>query len=134
MHKILLFIIFCCFSGVSVAATEDDFKTSTRTGLQKIEKQKDICFKNARFSGVASECLETAIQRKQVLLDALTEVRADQAGTDAKEILNIYGDQEKFNKMKDSCEGLLKLSQPNNSFDFTYICKLNVQDLYFSYL
>ncbi|MCU4406704.1 hypothetical protein [Acinetobacter junii] len=134
MSKILIFIFFCCLSSVISAAINDDLKAATRIGLQKIDKEKDICFTNAKFSGVAAECLASAIKRKQVLLDALTDIRANQAGTDAQEILNIFSDQEKFNKMKDSCNTLLKLSQPNNSFDFTYRCQLDVQDLYFSYL
>ena len=109
-------------------------KAATETGLKRIEIDKNTCKKNATSNGVASACLEKALARNQVLLDTLTDIRARQAEGDAENLLNIYGDQEKFNRLMKSCETLLALSNPNSGFDFTYQCQLDVQSLYFKFL
>ncbi|WP_284118433.1 hypothetical protein [Acinetobacter seifertii] len=133
MKNIILLLL--CFSSFSAnAAINDEFKSSTAIGLKKIESEKNACFKAAKFSGESSDCLNEAVKRKQVLLDALTDIRATQAEGDAKEILGIYNDQHIFNSLKDDCKKLLKISNPNSGFYNQYECELNVQDLYFKYL
>lgn len=130
-----IIVLLLCFVGFSAnAAINDEFKNSTAIGLKKIESEKNACFKAAKFSGESSGCLENAVKRKQVLLDALTEIRVNQAKGDSKSILNIYNDQKTFNSLKDDCKKLLKLSHPSSSFYSQYVCELNVQDLYFKYL
>lgn len=132
--KNIILLLLCFMSFSANAAINDDFKNSTAIGLKKIESEKNACFKAAKFSGESTGCLENAVKRKQVLLDALTEKRVNQAKGDSKSILNIYNDQKTFNSLKDDCKKLLKLSYPSSSFYSQYVCELNVQDLYFKYL
>ncbi|WFQ22510.1 hypothetical protein [Acinetobacter baumannii] len=130
-----IIIFTCLIIGFSAnAAVNDDVKASTAIGLKKIENEKNACFKSAKFSAEASGCLEEAVKRKQVLLDTLTDKRADQAKGDSKTILNIYNDQRTFKLLKDDCKKLSKLSHPSSAFYSQYQCELNVQDLYFKYL
>lgn len=132
--KNIILILLCCFGLSANAAVNDDLKAATAKGINKIDSEKNACFKAAKFSGESSGCLEDAVKRKQVLLDALTEKRVTQAKGDSKTILNIYNDQKTFNSLKDDCKKLLKLSYASGSFYSQYQCELNVQDLYFKYL
>lgn len=134
LKKINAFVFILSISSLTLAAIDDDMRAATESGLKRIENDKNACRKNATTNGVASACLEKAIPRNQVLLDALTDIRARQANGDTEELLNIYGDQEKFNNLMKSCETLLALSNPNTGFDFTYQCQLNLQKLYFELL
>ncbi|MDV7604367.1 hypothetical protein R4610_06730 [Acinetobacter baumannii] len=134
MLKNIVLLSFCLFGFSVNAAVNDDFKTSTAVGLKRIETEKNVCFKSAKFSGESSGCLEDAVKRKQVLLDALTEKRVTQAKGDSKAILNIYNDQKTFNQLKEDCKKLSKLSHPSSALYSQYQCELNIQDLYFKYL
>ncbi|MEM9994864.1 MAG: hypothetical protein AAGE79_12120 [Acinetobacter pittii] len=134
MLKNIILFSFLLVGFSANAAVNDDVKASTAIGLKTIESEKNACFNAAKSSGESSGCLEEAIQRKQVLLDALTDIRATRAKGDPKLLLNIFNDQHIFNLLKEDCKKLLKLSHPNSSFYFQYQCELNAQDMYFKYL
>ncbi|SEO56075.1 hypothetical protein [Acinetobacter sp. yr461] len=134
MLKNIIIFSFLIIGFSANAAVNDDVKASTAIGLKKIEAEKNACFKSAKFSGESSDCLVDAIKRKQVLLDALTDIRATRAKGDTEQLLNIFNDQRTFNLLKDDCKKLLKVSNPNSGFYYQYQCELNVQDLYFKYL
>lgn len=132
MSKFFFIILLTSLCNVSLAAS--DLKNSTKTALERIEKEKDICFKKAKFSAEASGCLESAVKRIEVILDIYTDLKADRSQGDAQEILNIYKDQQLFKDSINNCEVFLKLSRPSNSFYSVYQCQLNIQELYFNYL
>ncbi|HGH3665110.1 TPA: hypothetical protein ACN969_002430 [Acinetobacter baumannii] len=131
MLKILILLSFLIFGFSVNAAVEDDLKVSTRKALNKIDAQKEDCYKKAEFSATANGCLEDSFKRQKVIVDTFVDIKARKQ--DPEQLLRTYEDQDVFNKSIKACDLLLKLSSPNDKYYYVYTCKLNALKQYFEY-
>ncbi|WP_347016236.1 hypothetical protein H2788_11925 [Acinetobacter seifertii] len=115
----------------SYAAVEDDLKKSTKSALNKIDNQKEVCFKKAEFSATANGCLEEAFERQKVIVDTYIDIKVRKQ--DPEQLLRTFKDQDVFNRNIEACDVLLELSSPNDKYYYVYNCKLNALKQYFEY-
>ena len=118
--------------GFSVnAAVEDDLKASTRKALNKIDAQKEDCYKKPNFQQQLTDAWRILFKRQKVIVDTFVDIKARKQ--DPEQLLRTYEDQVVFNKSIKACELLLKLSSPNDKYFYVYNCKLNALKQYFEY-